>query len=334
MASLRRPFLKSTIDQLVHMLPLVVGVVLLTVVARILAADLAIPYWDWSRFALMLVVVKMFLILMALVMPLASLAKARSFVRAESGEIDLVALWRSFSINPIIACLGVMVATYGMTAMGSLAEVYRAHAVIWNDPFLWSLEAPLFGALLATPLNVPWLWDAIYMAFWFGLLVMAGILQVGGRHRQFHELLLAAVVAFFLTRLLAIYWPSAGPMFFVPELFFLDGTASAVARDGLILYMQGGIQQTGWIPGTMAMPSLHVGITAMAAWYLGREFSWSLLISLPWLALVWLSTLFLGWHYISDGIGGLVVSSVAVFIASRFSWLVNRIIFYCPKLNG
>jgi len=308
------------------MLPLFFGVVLLTLVARALAADLAIPYWDSHRINLIVVVVKMFLILMILVLPWFSLGKARSFVRAESGEIDLAALWRSISINPLVACLGVALAAYGMTSMGSLVEVYRVHAVVWHDPFLWSLEEPLIKALLSSPLNIPWFWDAIYMAFWVGLLVMASILQIGRRSRQFHGLLLAAVVAFFFTRLIAINWPSAGPMFFVPELFSLDGTGSAAAKEGLMRYMERGDPQTsGWIPGTMAMPSLHIGITGMAAWYLGREFKWSYWISLPWLALIWLSTVFLGWHYILDGVGGLAVAVISVLLASRFSKLVHRL---------
>ncbi len=319
-----RRSLEDSIEQLRLMLPLCFGVVLLSSVAHFISADLAIPLLGEERFDRGVYVILLFLGEMVLVMPAVSLVRARHFVRSEDGSLDLVALWRSLSINPMFAMFGLGVAIYGMTAMGSLVEVYRAGSKVWHDSVLWGVERPVFEVLLASPFNAPMFWDGVYMSFWIGVLAMASMLHGVRRFDLFYEFLLAAVVAFFLTRILAIAWPTAGPVFHAAGFFHLDGTSSEVLQGYLLEYMEGSVHQTGWIPGTMAMPSLHVGVTAMAAWYLGREFRWSYWISLPWFALIWLSTIFLGWHYILDGVGGLVVTAVSIFMASRFNRLVNH----------
>jgi len=65
----------------------------------------------------------------------------------------------------------------------------------------------------------------------------------------------------------------------------------------------------------MGMPSLHIGITVMAAWYLAKHVKWTLWLSVPWIILTWLSTVMLGWHYALDGVGGIVVALVSVIAA-------------------
>jgi membrane-associated phospholipid phosphatase len=92
--------------------------------------------------------------------------------------------------------------------------------------------------------------------------------------------------------------------------------------------MQGGVPQNGFIPGTMGMPSLHVGITVMAAWFLARNVRGSLWFSVPWICLIWLSTIMLGWHYALDGIGGIVVAVIAVMAARGI-----LVIMFFPKLS-
>ena len=123
---------------------------------------------------------------------------------------------------------------------------------------------------------------------------------------------IATVLCYFLTRWLAIQYPTAGPAFFQPELFDLSDTVSGSVQRWLSQYMQGKVPQNGFIPGTMGMPSLHIGITVMAAWFLARNVGWTLWISIPWICLTWLSTVMLGWHYVLDGIGGIIVALIAV----------------------
>ena len=85
-----------------------------------------------------------------------------------------------------------------------------------------------------------------------------------------------------------------------------------------------GVPQNGFLFGTMGMPSLHVGVTAMAAWFLARrivKMRWLLLI---WVFLTWIATLILGWHYAVDGLGGIAVAVTSI-LAARWILSLNNI---------
>jgi hypothetical protein len=114
---------------------------------------------------------------------------------------------------------------------------------------------------------------------------------------------------------LNLLFPTAGPAFYNAELFNLSGTHCAKTQQLLRLYMDGQITQNGLMPGTMAMPSLHVGLMAIAVWRLACIWRRTLWVSMPWFLLVWMSTVMLGWHYVLDGVGGIIVITIAMLIA-------------------
>ena len=138
------------------------------------------------------------------------------------------------------------------------------------------------------------------------------------RLRRLYDLAImtiATILCYFLTRWIALQYPTAGPAFHQPEIFDLSGTVSGAAQKWLVIYMQGGLPQNGFIPGTMGMPSIHIGVTVMAAWFLARNVRWTLRLSISWICLIWLSTVMLGWHYALDGVGGIVIVLVAALVA-------------------
>ena len=136
-----------------------------------------------------------------------------------------------------------------------------------------------------------------------------------GRRRHFFLLVTALVWSFVLTRVIAIYFPSQGPAFFRPSMFDLSGTTSGEVQRVLALYMAGQVPQNGMLPGTMAMPSLHVGMPFLATWLLARSLPRTLWVTLPWFVLNWASTVFLGWHYALDGVGGIAIAFIALGLA-------------------
>ena len=66
--------------------------------------------------------------------------------------------------------------------------------------------------------------------------------------------------------------------------------------------------------GVSAMPSLHLGMVTLTSYWLALEKRWTLCVTVPWVLLVWMSTIVLGWHYIMDGAGGIVLGVVCVWI--------------------
>jgi len=65
------------------------------------------------------------------------------------------------------------------------------------------------------------------------------------------------------------------------------------------------------------MPSLHVGMVSLTAYWLGVGRRLTLFFGVPWVAAVWISTVLLGWHYALDGFGGMVLAALCIAV-TRF----------------
>jgi len=293
-------------------MPMLIVVVMLSVVVNFYVGDLALSPFNLYRWRGITTIICIFLLISFFLDIFASFSEIKNFKESESGAINIRGLWKKVYTNPVNGIILITVMTFGLTSAQDLSEFYRIHIKTWYDINLWHLEAPIFYFLKDSFIDIPKIWDRIYFAYWLYLMLVYCVLY---RLKKFPDLAIlctSIILSYFLTRLAAIQYPTAGPAFYKPELFNLSGTISGTAQKLLIIYMKGGIPQDGFIPGTMGMPSLHIGITVMAAWFLGRNIRWTLWLSITWIFLIWLSTIMLGWHYVLDGVGGIVVVLISV----------------------
>lgn len=246
-----------------------------------------------------------------------SIWRANEFTNNETCHINVRGLWRasSFRASPLKGALIIFAMGLGITSSSHLSEIYRLTTQRWFDERLWMIEEPVFGILLGSWLNIPIFWDKVYFFIWPALFVSIAVVYKFGDQQKLLKIALAAVIAFHVARMINLLFPTAGPVFFKPELFSLEGTLSDRAQEGLRLYMLGHLAQNGLIPGTMAMPSLHVGLAAMTVWTIASQWRWTLWLTIPWLLLIWMSTVMLGWHYALDGIGGIFVTGLSILMA-------------------
>ncbi len=303
---------------------MLVVVVTLSIAVNIYVGDLALDPLNWPRWQCIGIIVFLFLLVSLLLDLFISLKELKNFKDNETGNIRVFALWKKVFTNPLSGIVLIGIMTFGITSAQDLSEYYRVNAKTWYDADLWALEASLFYLLKGSFIDVPRFWDSVYFAYWPYIMLVYCTLY---RLKKLHDLAIiaiAAVLCYFLTRWVAIQYPTAGPAFYKPELFDLSGTVSGAVQKWLVLYMQGGVPQNGLIPGTMGMPSLHIGITVMAAWFLARHVRWTLWLSVSWICLIWQSTVMLGWHYVLDGVGGIVVAVVAM-AASRGILTIMRV---------
>ena len=314
-------------------LPLLIVVLSLTFSTNIYVGEQAVsplnPYrWGGIGFVLLnFIIVSFFMDIFA------SFTELKNFTNPETKNVTMYSLWKKVYTNPINGLILVTVMTFGITSAQSLSEYYRTTVTLWYDADLWALEAPLFSFIKGSLIDVPKFWDYVYGIYWSVIILPFCYLY---RKRQFYDLAVisnTAVLAYFLTRCIALQYPTAGPMFYRPELFDLEGTLSGFAKLGLMAYMQGDIQQNGFIPGTMGMPSLHVGISFLAAWFISRHVKWTRWPSALFLLLTWLSTVILGWHYVLDGVGGIIVVFICVQL-TRMLLTVLRFKPKCPEINS
>jgi membrane-associated phospholipid phosphatase len=278
--------------------------------------SLGVQRWEWYSYWLPYFGL-MFLVAWAAVGLVESLLVGKEFIDERSGQLRLRELYskRVFHPNPVSGIIVVFVMTAGIVSTSGITEYYVQNTTRWFDEQLWSIDRVVVEPLLSSKVNIPWLWDVVYFSIWPLLYVSLAVLYRGSFRVHFEEIALAVVVAFYVSRFANIFYATAGPAFFRPNVFGLVGTTSESVQYLLLQYMSGVSRQNGLLPGTMAMPSLHVCLVAIATSYLGKWRKKSLWVTTPWLILTWLSTVMLGWHYILDGVIGGALAVFAIGVA-------------------
>jgi hypothetical protein len=232
----------------------------------------------------------------------------------------------SFAIGAIVIALQMAVLSW-TKIMLPIASSF------WADPLLANLDDMLFRA-------EPWQLANSIFGPAVGLIDRAYVTWAPFKFATTIFLLLApestaksrAIVAYFLmmsiTAIGQYALPSAGPIFYADLGFgprfehltlqpWVETTKQYLWHD----YLHAGGDIGG---GISAMPSLHV---AAAAWIalvwnaFGRRLG---LLGFAYLAVIYIGSVILGWHYAVDGIAGILITAAAWKIAPVLSRRIQR----------
>lgn len=120
------------------------------------------------------------------------------------------------------------------------------------------------------------------------------------------QLSIAQFIGLFVCLIVALIFPTRGPIFQHPATFFprLAHTMSGHLAEYLLVSARTYVQDPSRVPllaGIAAMPSYHVFSWACGLMYWRHLPRWAFAIGILACALDWLSTVALGWHYALDG---------------------------------
>lgn len=190
------------------------------------------------------------------------------------------------------------------------------------DSFL--LNSLTLGGLFSLPQNpsLTHFLDASYFLLW--PLACLTLLLSSREDLVFWRYTSAWCIAFGLSLPVSILFPTMGPAFFNPELFsHITGTHSASAMDALLTHYHSYKMNPLQTPivsanGIVGMPSLHIALCYLSSLAITTLYPKLRFVMSGVILLFVVATVYLGWHYLLDGLGGLVVGWIAYRISCRW----------------
>ncbi len=251
--------------------------------------------------------------------------------KARGGTAHTLSWWRRrgfFSIGVwplpfLIVTIYFLIATSNVS---SISLKLLESTTTWRDAFYWGLEESLLVWVTKLPIHVPF-WETIYNSGWnVEMLTLFAIIIINRSPYRPAAFCLSFTLLFYLGRLIGLASPVMGPAFYQTEHFLhLKGSITALMMARVYVKMSGGgdvlEQGAAILGGVGAMPSLHVGMIGLAAYWLIATRRWTWVVALPWLVCVWVSTVLLGWHYVLDGVGGLALAALCIALTY---WILDH----------
>lgn len=204
--------------------------------------------------------------------------------------------------------------TYEAFRGGVWTQVFTAD----RDAELLRLDRALFGetpAVLVERFTRPGLTAVMAWIYFIHLVLppLLGLYLYARNRAVFRPFLLAVVLCGSIGTMLYVLVPAAGPRFAFPELFHvpLGGEPMAALIDAARAPRD-------------AFPSLHAAVSALVAVYAWRAGRTPGLLLTPLVAGIWLSTIYLRYHYVVDLIAGGVLAGLVVFVAGALLRLEQR----------
>ena len=222
---------------------------------------------------------------------------------------------------------GLQLVILGSSAFGALKAAMPKIVPFWLDPHIYRLEAELIGEpawqLSAQLLGwaTPFI-ELVYSTF-VPVHVMATFAVVLLRPSSLKTRAMVSLFAIWL--LLGVFgayvFSSAGPIFYdrvyggdiAAGLTDTLRRAPVAVRTADSLWVLHHLDRPAVGNGISAMPSMHIALTLWLALILNKTRASAL--GWTYLALIYVGSIHLGWHYVSDG----VVSSIGVLGIWRFS---------------
>jgi len=165
--------------------------------------------------------------------------------------------------------------------------------------------------------------SCIYVAWIVMIPISIAVALIWTRNRRAGQWFVTALAVDWALGVGAYFaFPTLGPIYSDPNTFSgLDHTYVTTLQDKLLsdrIAVLANPWHTDAVQTIAAFPSLHVGmmVTVMLCLELFAVRRWMRIAGRIGLVLTVLATVYLGWHFFTDSIGGIVVGSLGVWIAA------------------
>jgi membrane-associated phospholipid phosphatase len=197
------------------------------------------------------------------------------------------------------------------------SETVFYNKVFFNnfDPLLIQLDQAIFGfqpsILFSEYCSHPIFAELMYIGYFSFYLIIIGfiIALYVKKDAHFNENIFKFTAAFFLFYLFFGIFPSEGPQFYFDSPN--KDLPVAYLFDSIMHFIQAHAEQP-----TAAFPSSHVGLSIIILMLSKKSIPKFYKISLPFVVLLILSTVYIKAHYVVDVIGGIIIAPIIVYLTT------------------
>lgn len=191
------------------------------------------------------------------------------------------------------------------------------------DQFFRSMETGLWGQDAAfwtkTLFGHPY-WTDFFCLMYLGLFLwMFGSLFYYAltRHPLYQRFMLGLMLIYVGGFIGYLFYPAAGPRYAFPEEWtWLNGGTLFQLTNRIVSHMGAKLD---------VFPSLHAALSIYLLFWQAEHRKWEVVWGLPLTLGIWLSTVYLGFHYFPDLVGGGVLGGLALFLAPWLEAKFNRL---------
>jgi len=185
-------------------------------------------------------------------------------------------------------------------------------ALIKIDQFLLSSQpAVFFQQYISKPLT-DYMFFSYSMFFVYPMLLPA-ILYFRGNYSAFRKTLVSIIIAFYVGYIGYVIFPAVGPKYTLQYLFHTDLNGGMITNK-LAFILDYNISA---YTRRDCFPSLHNGITMLTLLFAFKYQCWFFYVLLPLATSLFISTLYLRYHYFIDMVAGYFLASLLFYLVPK-----------------
>lgn len=240
----------------------------------------------------------------------------------------MAALWRRWPHSPAVktvrevlpfaACILIYTNLHDTIGFVNRHDVH--HYLDALDRELFGVQPAVWAERFITPLRTE-VMQFFYMNFFWIAPSTGLILLARRRWTEFRATTFGVLLCFFLGYVLYVLFPAAPPRL----VLVYDFTRNLAGHQSLFSTLSARAFELLPVDSRAAFPSLHAAVSLVALVYAWRYVRGWFYALLPFVAGLWVSTIYLRHHYTVDLLAGWALAPVAIALAPRLdAWWTRR----------
>jgi membrane-associated phospholipid phosphatase len=219
---------------------------------------------------------------------------------------------------PFAFCISIYTNMHDMVHLVNPNDLYL---MAW-DKYLLGFQPAIYLEQFITPALTDFMYSS-YSAFLIYILIFSMYLYIKKENTVFRESLVSLIITFYIGYIGYVFFPAVGPKFTMSHMFETSLSGTEIT-DRLSFLMNYEISE---YTRRDCFPSLHNGIIFLILLFAFKQSRTYALLFLPFAISLFISTLYLRYHYFIDMVAGFALALIVFYFGPRLNkwWEAKRV---------